>query len=56
MWSLGTNPITPMIVPSGRTVPLFIVNAAQQRIGTGREFHVPRFQKGRGTGVCRLES
>ena len=37
MWSLWSNPITPTIVLSGRTVPLFIVNAAQQKIGTVRE-------------------
>ena len=37
MWSLWSNPITPTIVPSSQTVPLFIVNAAQQKIGTGRE-------------------
>ena len=37
MWSICSNPITLTIVPSGRTVPLSIVNAAQQKIGTGRE-------------------
>ena len=41
MWSLirslWTNPIIPTLVPSGRTAPLSIVNAAQQKIGTGRE-------------------
>ena len=34
MWSICSNPITLTIVPSGRTVPLFIVNVAQQKIGT----------------------
>ena len=37
MWSLWWNPITLMLVPAHRTMPLFIVNAAQRRIGTGRE-------------------
>ena len=37
MWSLWLNLITPTIVPSSWTMPLFIVNAAQQKIGTGRE-------------------
>ena len=39
MWSIRSNPIILMIVPSGRTVPLSIVNAAQQKIGTGRELN-----------------
>ena len=37
MWSLWSNPITPTIVPSGRTAPLFIVNTAQEKIGTRSE-------------------
>ena len=37
IWSLWSNLITPTIVLSGQTTPLFIVNAAQQKIGTGRE-------------------
>ena len=37
MWSICSNLINLMIVPSSRTVPLSIVNAAQQKIGTGRE-------------------
>ena len=37
MWSRCSNPIILTIVPSGQTVPLSIVNAAQQKIGTGRE-------------------
>ena len=37
MWSIRLNLVTLTIVPSGRAVPLSIVNAAQQKIGTGRE-------------------
>ena len=37
MWSRCSNPIILTIVPSGQIVPLSIVNAAQQKIGTGRE-------------------
>ena len=37
MWSLWSNPITPTLVPSDRTAPLFIVNTAQRKIGTRRE-------------------
>ena len=37
MWSICSNPVTLTIVPSGRAMPLSIVNAAQQKIGTGRE-------------------
>ena len=39
MWSIRSNPIILTIVPSGQTVPLSIVNAAQQKIGTGRELN-----------------
>ena len=41
MWSLRrsfwTNPITPTLVLSYRAAPLFIVNAVQRKIGTGKE-------------------
>ena len=37
MRSLWSNLITPMLVPSDQAAPLFIVNAAQWKIGTGRE-------------------
>ena len=39
MWSICSNPITLMIVPSSQTVPLSIVNTAQQKIGTRRELN-----------------
>ena len=37
MRSLWLNPITLTLVPSDWAVALFIVNAVQRKIGTGRE-------------------